>query len=121
MKQQQAITKESNTMFLTNLAFPMEAIEAAAPFAQTVAGATIALVRPVLGVGALATLLVVFKPLVAGVLRALLVLFKPRQSLAERREKHRFEGLRIMNRMANHYNNSQPGLAAELRAIAARD
>lgn len=100
------------------IAFP---IEAAVPVAQSMIGATIAVIRPLLGLGALVTLLLVFKPLVMGIARAAMVLVVPRKSLEQRVLQHRFNGVRMMNRMANDYNLSQPSFAAELRALASRD
>ncbi len=100
------------------IAFP---VEAAVPLAQTLIGASAALLRPLLGLGMLVTLLMVFKPLVVGILRAALVLVKPRKSLEQRVLQHRFNGVRLLNRMANDYAGSQPNFAAELRNLAGRD
>lgn len=103
--------------FLT-VAFP---VEAAMPLAQAMLGAIVAMLRPLLGVGALLTFLMVFKPLVVGILRAALVLVVPRKSLEQRVRDHRFSGIKLLNRMANDYAGSQPNFAAELRNLAARD
>jgi hypothetical protein len=100
------------------LAFP---VEAAVPVAQSLIGAGAALVRPLLGLGVLATLFMVFKPLVMGILRAALVLVVPRKSLEQRVRQHRFNGVKMLNRMANDYSRSQPSFAAELRNLAASD
>jgi len=95
-------------MSVLAIAFP---VEAAVPLAQTLIGTTVALV----------TLLMVFKPLLTGILRAALVLVKPRKSLEQRVLQHRFNGARLLNRMANDYAGSQPNFAAELRNLAGRD
>jgi len=103
--------------FLT-VAFP---VEAAVPLAQQLVSVCIAMMRPLLGMGILVTLLMVFKPMVIGTLRAALVLVVPRKSLEQRVSQHRFNGVRILNRMANDYVCSQPNFAAELRNLAGRD
>lgn len=77
--------------------------------------------RPLLGLGVLVTLFMVFKPLLAGIMRATVVFFVPRMSLEQRVRKHRFNGVKMLNRMANDYSGSQPNFAAELRNLAARD
>lgn len=100
------------------IAFP---VEAAIPVAQQVIGATIAMIRPLLGLGMMVTLLMVFKPLVLGTLRAVMVLFVPRKSLEDRVAQYRFNGIKMLNRMAKDYAGSQPNFAAELRNLAGRD
>jgi hypothetical protein len=105
-------------MSYLTLAFP---VEAAVPVAQSVIGTTIAFMRPLLGLGMMVTLLMVFKPLVMGILRAAMVFVVPRKSLEQRVLQHRFNGVKMLNRMANDYAGSQPNFAAELRSLAARD
>src|SRR5450830_1419298 len=100
------------------IAFP---VEAAVPVAQSVIAATIAMTRPLLGLGVLVTLLMLFKPLVTGIVRATVVLFVPRKSLDQRVRQQRFNGVKMLNRMANDYSRSQPNFAAELRNLAASD
>ncbi|WP_034303307.1 hypothetical protein [Herbaspirillum sp. RV1423] len=105
-------------MSVLAIAFP---VEAAVPVAQSLIGATVAMTRPLLGLGVLVTLFMVFKPLLAGILRAAVVFFVPRQSHEERVQQHRFNGIKMLNRMANDYSGTQPNFAAELRNLAARD
>jgi len=105
-------------MSVLAIAFP---VEAAVPVAQSLIGTTVAVVRPLLGLGVAVTLFMLFKPLVMGVLRAGLVFLKPRKSLEQRIRQHRFNGIKMVNRMANEYSLSQPSFAAELRNIASRD
>jgi len=93
-------------MSLLNLAFSLNAAD---------------VLRVLLGLGVLLALLIVFKPLVLGILRAALMLMVPRKSLEQRLSQHRFNGVQILNRMANDYAGSQPNLATELRNLAACD
>ena len=97
-------------MSVLSLAFPVEAIAANA---LTVA-------RPLLGLGVLAALMVVFKPLLVGMLRAALLVIKPRKSLEERSQRSMLQSVLMLNRMAREFDNVQPSLANELRAIASR-
>lgn len=87
---------------------------------ESIAATTLALVRPLLGLGIVAALLIVFKPLLVGLLRAALLVIKPRRTFESRRSAAMLEGFLMMNRMARELDSSQPGLATELRAIAAR-
>lgn len=96
------------------------AVPATLPAAQAFAGTALSVARPLLGLGALALLLVMFKPLLLGLLRAAVLMVKPRRSLEERRERHLMESIMMLNRMARDLDGSQPGLASELRSIAAR-
>jgi len=105
-------------MSLLTITFP---VEASVPMVQQLISASIVMIRPLLGMGILVTLLMVFKPMVIGTLRAALVLVVPRKSLEQRVSQHRFNGVRILNRMANDYVCSQPNFAAELRNLAGRD
>ena len=79
------------------------------------------LMYPVSGLILLAAMVLLFRPLLAGIVQATIVLFVPRRSLEQRVRKHRFDGIRMLNRMANDYSRTQPNFAAELRALAARD
>lgn len=90
-------------------------IPAEAAFASTIAAA-----RPLVGLGLLAAALIVFKPLLSGLLRAVLLVIQPRQTQEQRNARERRAGLRMMARMARDMERVQPGLAAELRSIAAR-
>jgi len=110
--------RKINIMSMLAIAFP---VEAAVPVAQSLIGATIAMMRPLLGLGVLVTLLMVFKPLVMGIVRAAFVMVVPRKSLEQRVRQHRFNGVKMLNRMANDYSRSQPNFAAELRNLAASD
>ena len=105
-------------MSVLAIAFP---VEAAVPVAQSLIGASIALTRPLLGLGALVTLFMIFKPLLAGIMHAFVAFFVPRKSFEQRIAAQRFSGVKMLNRMASDYSRSQPNLAAELRNLAARD
>ena len=105
-------------MSVLALAFP---VEAAIPVAQSLIGTSLAFVRPLLGLGVLVTLFMIFKPLVMGILRAAMLLVVPRKTLEQRVLQHRFNGVKLLNRMASDYSRSQPNFAAELRNLAARD
>jgi hypothetical protein len=76
---------------------------------------------PVIGLGALATLLLLFKPILAGTLRAALLVISPRKSLKEHKDRNRFQGVLMLNRMARDLEASQPALAAELRYFASHE
>jgi len=104
-------------MSILAIAFPAEA---AVPVAQAVVGAAASATRPLIGVGIFATLLMLFKPLLLGVLRTALLLVSPRKSLQQRNKEAGFKNVIKLQRLAREYENSEPGLAAELRAIAAR-
>lgn len=95
------------------IAFPAEA---AAPIAQAVAGAA----RPLLGFSVLAAMLMLFKPLLGGIARTALLLAAPRKPLEQRVRKARLKNAFKLQKLARDYEASEPGLAAELRAIAAR-
>lgn len=90
-------------------------IPAEAALANTMAAA-----RPLVGLGLLAAALVVFKPLLSGLLQAVLVALRPRETQAQRAERETRAGLTAIFRMARDIERVQPGLAAELRSIAAR-
>lgn len=104
-------------MSIFTIAFP---VQAAVPVAEAFAGTAITVARPLLGFSMLAALLVMFKPLLVGLLRAALLVVKPRRSLEEREARRTMKSILMLNRMAREYDASQPGLAAELRSIAAR-
>lgn len=105
-------------MSILSIAFPAEA---ALPALQAFAGNAISVARPMVGLGVLAAFLVAFKPLLVGLLRAALLVVKPRQPLEERASRRKLQSILMLNRMARDLENSEPSLAAELRAIAARD
>ncbi len=104
-------------MSILAIAFPAEA---ALPALQAFAGNALNLVRPMVGLGVLAAVFVVFKPLLVGLLRAALLVVKPRQTLEQRSERRILQSVVMLNRMARDLDGSDPGLAAELRSIAAR-
>ena len=62
-----------------------------------------------------------FRPLVIGTLRALVLLFKPRVPFAVRRDINRLRSIALLNRSAKEVDFRQPNVAAELRALAARN
>jgi hypothetical protein len=90
------------------------------PAVEALAGMVASAARPLVGLGALAAFAIVFKPLLSGLLRAALLVLKPRQSLETRNERCRFAGARLLQRMARDVDDTQPGLAAELRWLASR-
>ncbi|HJV51364.1 MAG TPA: hypothetical protein VJ652_07895 [Noviherbaspirillum sp.] len=104
-------------MSIFTIAIP---VQAALPAAEAFAGTAISVARPLLGLSALAAVLMMFKPLLVGLLRAALLVVKPRRSLEERQARRTMKGIMMLNRMAREYDATQPGLANELRAIAAR-
>ncbi|TFW05457.1 hypothetical protein E4K72_11300 [Oxalobacteraceae bacterium OM1] len=104
-------------MSMLSMIFPLQA---ALPAAQAAAGAAVTIARPALGLSALAAVLLVFKPLLTGLLRAALLAVKPRQSLEERSMRTRMQSVLALNQMARDLDTTQPGLAAELRSLAAR-
>lgn len=88
--------------------------------AEAALASTMAVARPLIGLGLLAAVLVFFKPLLAGMLRAALLALKPRESHQQRSARKILEGVLMINRMARDVEVAHPALAAELRAIAAR-
>lgn len=104
-------------MSILSIAFPAEA---ALPALQAFAGTAVGAMRPMIGLGLLAAVLVVFKPLLVGLLRAALLVIKPRRTLEQRSERRTLQSILMINRMARELDNTQPGLAAELRSIASR-
>ncbi|WP_334191049.1 hypothetical protein [Noviherbaspirillum sp.] len=105
-------------MSILTIAFP---VQAALPTVQVFAGAVAPLARPLIGLGALIALFMVFKPLLMGLLRAALLVVNPRLSLEERRSRRTLRSVLMVNRLAQDVESSQPGLAAELRHLAAQD
>ncbi len=97
-------------MSLLTIAFPVQAL----------AGAVAPLARPLLGLGAIIALFLIFKPLLTGLLRAALLVVNPRLSLDERRSRRTLRSILLVNRLAQDVESSQPGLAAELRQLAAQ-
>lgn len=104
-------------MSILSIAIP---VEAALPALQAFAGTAAGAARPVIGLGLLAAVLVVFKPLLVGLLRAALLVVKPRRTLEQRSERRALQSILTVHRMARELDSTQPGLAAELRSIAAR-
>lgn len=105
-------------MSVANLSIP------AGPFTpelHALFGAASDMMHPVLTLAIMAALFFVFRPLLAGVVRATVMLVIPRRSLERRKQDHHYDGIRILNRMAQDYSCSQPSFAAELRSIASRD
>jgi len=100
-------------MSILSIAFPFEA-------AVSVAGVAIGAARPLIGVSLFATLLLLFRPLLKGLLQAALLVVSPRKSLDERRTMQKVRSVKLLNRIASDYENSQPNLAAELRQLASR-
>ena len=78
------------------------------------------IVRPLIGLGLLATFAMLFKPLLVGLLRAGIMLIKPRVQVVEETERQRVRGILQLTRMARDLDATQPGLAQELRHLAAR-
>src|SRR3569623_755271 len=104
-------------MTILAIAFPAEA---AAPIAQAVVSAAAGAARPLIGIGVFATVLMLFKPLLSGMARTALLLVAPRKSLEQRVSEARLKSAFKLQKLARDYEASEPGLAAELRAIAAR-
>ncbi|HYD96959.1 MAG TPA: hypothetical protein VEC01_16645 [Noviherbaspirillum sp.] len=98
----------------------MSALSLAIP-AEAIIAHAMAISRPLLGLGVLAAVMVMFKPLLVGLLRAALLVVKPRKSLEERAARSMLESVMMLNRMARDLDRTQPGLANELRALAARN
>ncbi|HEV2610445.1 MAG TPA: hypothetical protein VGU61_09275 [Noviherbaspirillum sp.] len=104
-------------MSILTIAFPVQAV---LPNVQLIAGAIAPLARLLIGLGALIALFMVFKPLMLGLLRAALLVVNPRLSLEERRSRRTLRSMLLVNRLAQDVESSQPGLAAELRQLAAQ-
>lgn len=77
-------------------------------------------VRPLLGIGLLATFVMLFKPLLIGLLRAALLMLQPRQSLEQRNTARRLRDMLMLTSMTRELDATDPALATELRALAAR-
>lgn len=88
--------------------------------AEAIAANAFAVARPLIGLGLLAAVLVFFKPMLSGLLRAALLVIKPNVTAEQRIERERTKGLWLINRVATDVEIAHPGLASELRAIAAR-
>lgn len=95
--------------------------ESSLPALQTVAANAMNVLRPLLGIGLIAAAAVFFKPLLVGLSRSVLLVFKPRVSTEEQSLRERIKSVALMNRIARDVEIAHPSLAAELRAIAARD
>ncbi len=105
-------------MSIFALAGPMQV---AFPVLRNAGMTALGMLRPFFGLGLLVAVVMLFKPLIVGILRAAVVVVKPRESFAVRRIKNHLRGVRMLNRMAREMDGSQPNVAAELRAFAARD
>lgn len=105
-------------MSIWSLAFPAEV---ALPLAETVTLSAARFSRPLLGLGATAGLLMLFKPLLTGILHAMLLILRPRRSLEQRSAQQHLRDVLLLNRLARHFDESQPNQAVELRAMASRD
>ncbi|HYD78855.1 MAG TPA: hypothetical protein VEC06_03525 [Paucimonas sp.] len=86
----------------------------------TIAAPAASIARPLLGLGLIGALIMIFQPLLVGLLRAALLLVMPRPSRAERKASKTLRSMLTLNRMAREYEDSDPSLAAEFRALAAR-
>ncbi|RJG07644.1 hypothetical protein D3870_18040 [Noviherbaspirillum cavernae] len=95
-------------------------VQAVLPAAEVFAGTAVNVARPLLGLSALVAFLMVFKPLLRGLLRAAVLTVAPRLSVEERNARSKVRGALMLNRLANAYDEFQPGQAAELRALAGR-
>lgn len=104
-------------MIFLNIAIPATST---LPVAQAAFATVVAAIRPLLGLGILATMLVVFKPLLAGMLRAALLLVHPRQNREQKEAARNLRNALTISRFAREFDESAPGMAAELRALAAR-
>lgn len=104
-------------MLLLNIALPIEAF---LPTAEALAGSAISMARPLAGLSATVAFLMIFKPLLLGLLRAALLLVKPRRSFEERTFRSRLRTIRLLHRTARDFDERQPALASELRAMASR-
>jgi hypothetical protein len=107
-------------MTILTLAYP---VQAAASLAETFSGAFGVALRSILAAGALglvAFLAVVFKPLIVGSARALQLVVRPRMSAQQRQLLRRMEGTQMLTQLAKEADSTQPGLAAEMRYLAAR-
>jgi hypothetical protein len=89
--------------------------------AEAAAANAMNLVRPLLGIGLLAALAVFFKPLLLGMWRSVWLAFQPRVATGEDSEREIVRSVAMMNRIARDVEIAHPSLAAELRAIAARN
>ena len=76
------------------------------------------IMRPLIGLGFLGALLLVFEPLLKGLLHT--ALLKPCKSLDELKASANLRSMLTLNRLAKDIEDSDPEMAAELRAIAAR-
>lgn len=118
--QQKGLFDEINKekfMSILSIAFPASV---AVPAAEAFVAIAATLARPLLGLSVVAVLAFIFKPLLIGLLRAALLVLKPRLSVEERELRRARKGALMLNRMARDLNDTQPGLAAELRWLASR-
>lgn len=110
------INKEK-VMSILSIAFPASV---AVPAAEAFVATAVTVARPLIGLSAVAVLAVVFKPMLIGLLRAALLVLKPRRSSEARELRRQRKSALMLNRMARDLNDTQPGLAAELRWLASR-
>lgn len=78
------------------------------------------IMRPLIGLSFLGALLLVFEPLLKSLLHAVQPMLKPRKSLCERQASANLHSMLTLSRLARDVEDSDPEMAAELRAIAAR-
>ena len=95
--------------------------QAALPLLRNAGLLAVGAIRPLFSLSIFFATAMLFRPLIVGVMRAAILLVKPRESSAVRRIKHHLRGVAVLNRMARDMDSSQPNVAAELRAFAARD
>ena len=83
-------------------------------------GVAVLVLRPLIGLGLVAAILWLFKPLLRGLARAAYMVVRPRVSSDFRNQRRTMRETLTLNRMARELDTQQPGVAAELRMLAAR-
>ena len=83
-------------------------------------GVAVLVLRPLIGFGLVAALLWLFRPLLRGLARAAYLVVRPRVSRESRYQRRTMRETLMLNRMARELDTQQPGVAAELRMLAAR-
>jgi hypothetical protein len=96
-------------------------VQVAFPVLRNVSMIALGMIRPLFSLSIFFAAAMLFRPLIVGVLRAAIVLVKPRESFAVRLSNNHLRSVAKLNRMARDMDASQPNVAAELRAFAARD
>ena len=104
-------------MSMMVLGFPAEIAPA---IVETLAPALLRWLPQLLGTAMLIALLLLFRPLLTGVFQAALLLVHPRRTREQRRAASTFGTVMLLTRMTRDCGLSDPGQAAELRAMAAR-